>query len=352
MHKKMRVCALVICLIMLMAAIPALAATGDVGTTVSIGGLGVGTGSEVVPLAGKGAVNVNAYVYTEASITSKKIVMLSKNIVVTYLGESGDFYQITYTNKTGKTYVGFMEKSKLNTVDASTEIGIAPDRAVETGKTTAGANVAKAMAEAKAKNSDVIGYINIAGTNIQQPIMHKASDVHYYSTRDINKKKDNAGMVYSFYNALYRNNTITGHNMRGSNRLLHQLHHLQEKALGYSQCQHSKCPSRSLSNVPDIRAQANRVWEISLLGYNKWEVFSMYEVKKDEPKATLNYNIHPLASDAQTQEWLQKQLSRSQIDFGTKVSVADTFLTIYTCGTEYDSSKAQSRLYFFLKAVS
>ena len=48
---------------------------------------------------------------------------------------------------------------------------------------------------------------------------------------------------------------------------------------------------------------------------------------------------------------IQHQLSRSQVNFGTKVSADDVFLTIYTCGTNYDSSTAQSRLYYFLKAV-
>jgi hypothetical protein len=32
-------------------------------------------------------------------------------------------------------------------------------------------------------------------------------------------------------------NVVTGHNMRGSNAMLHQLHHIQEKTLGYTKCQ-------------------------------------------------------------------------------------------------------------------
>lgn len=356
MKNKLRLMTLALCCTMLIAfAVPAMAASGDTGASVSVNAGNNAAGSdetEIAEITGAGRILQNAYLYAEASKTSKKLVILSKNIEVSYLGESGDFYKLTYTNAKGKTYVGFMEKKYLQNIDAATESqqGTAA-RSVTPNTSTASTDIASALAAARKSNSDVIGYISISGTNIQQPILHRSSDVHYYSYRDINGKKDSAGCVYSFYNALYRNNTITGHNMRASNRLFHQLHHLQEKALGYSQCQHSKCTSRDLSNTPDIRQAANRVWDISLFGYNKWEVFAMYEVKKDEPKATLNYNIYPLASVSQTQEWINKQLQRSEVNFGVKVSTEDSFLTVYTCGTEYDSSSAQSRLYFFLKAV-
>jgi hypothetical protein len=33
------------------------------------------------------------------------------------------------------------------------------------------------------------------------------------------------------------------------------------------------------------------------------------------------------------------------------VSPDDVIMTLYTCGDNYDNSTAQSRLYFFLKAI-
>lgn len=354
-YHRMRILSILLCIAMLAFSASTLAAAGDTGASTSING-NTGT-EEISAITGYGMVNIAAYVYASANSASQKIVMLSKNIIVTYLAESGGYYQISYTNPSGKTYVGFMEKAKLDNVSASevsrqTTTG-STTRAVQTGGSQPSTSISSALASAKQINSDVIGYISINGTNIQQPILFRSGDVHYYSTRNINQQKDNAGMVYTFYNNLYRNNTVTGHNMRGSNRLFHQLHHLQEKALGYSTCQHSKCPSPDLTNVPNIREAENRVWDITLLGYNRWEVFAMYEVKKDEPKSTISYNIHPMAgySDKAVQEWIDKQVGRSEIAFNTIVSPADTFMTIYTCGTEYDSSTAQSRLYYFLKAV-
>lgn len=341
-------------------AAPAMAAE-DVGATANAGKAPVPGQAEVnvTAVEGQAQVRENAYVYEKPG-QGRRIVMLSENIVVTLLGESGSYYQISYTNRAGKTYTGFMEKSKLGPVDGELQrkgaeaagnvtstIPSAP-----TGNSQSSSSAAGSISAAKKTNSDTIGYISIAGTNISRPILYRSGNVHYYSNYNIDGKKDNAGEVYAFYGSSYKNNTITGHNMRGSNRLFHQLHHLQEKALGYSQCQHSKCPARDLSGTPDLRVASNKVWDISLYGYSKWEVFAMYEVKKNEPKSTLNYNIYPLTTEKETQAWLDTQLSRSEINFGTKVSTSDKFLTIYTCGTEYDSSSAQSRLYFFLKAVS
>ncbi len=357
-----RITALTLCLLMLVAIMPA---TAMAASSVSVNAGVSGSSVTVTPLSGTGYVKTLATVYSQPKTSSDPVVQLSRNIAVTFLGESGDFYQITYKNSSGKEYVGFVQKSKItldvpaavssgssSSSSSSSGSNTAP-RSVSGGKSQPSATVSKLMADAKAKNSDVIGYIYIAGTNIQQPIMISSTkDVHYYTNHNLSKKKDSAGMAYSFYNTLYRNNIVTGHNMRGSNRLFHQLHHIQEKALGYSQCQHKKCPSRDLSNVPDIKQASNRVWEISLHGYNKWEIWAMYEVPKNEPKATINYNINPLKDDSQTTKFIETQKGRSEINFGTSVSAKDTLLTIYTCGTEYDSSSAQSRLYFFLKAVS
>jgi hypothetical protein len=78
----------------------------------------------------------------------------------------------------------------------------------------------------------------------------------------------------------------------------------------------------------------------------------MYEVKKDEPDDTIYYNTNLIgSSDGKEEQWIKYQLSRSEIDLGITPTTDDTFLVIYTCGTEYDSSTAQSRLYYFLRAV-
>ncbi len=211
------------------------------------------------------------------------------------------------------------------------------------------------LAAAQKINSKVIGYMNISGTNIQQPIMYYgSSNVHYYSNHDIYNRSSSSGVPYTFYGQMVRNNVVTGHNMRGSNAMLHQLHHIQEKTLGYTKCQTTDYTCKgSLSSAPSLTVAANRTWEISLFGYNKWEVWAMYETPANESANTLKYNINPLSSysPSQIKTWIAYQKNRSEYKFNTAVSTDDIFLTIYTCGTNYDYASAQSRIYFFLKAV-
>ncbi|MDL2218371.1 SH3 domain-containing protein [Christensenellaceae bacterium OttesenSCG-928-M15] len=313
--------------------------------------------------SGTATANASIKLYEVASTASKSLVSITKGKTMTVSAETSEFYKVTYSSK-----VGYVEKSKVTVAGASApttstggtgkvtlgkgDIKVTPSNATPSSTVQNGINAAKKI------NSDTIGYVNISGTNIQQPILYSSNgNVHYYANIDINKKKNTAGAVYSYYKSMARNNTINGHNMRGSNNMFHQLHHLQEKALGYSTCQTTdyKCKAASLSSMPNIKTTASaRIWEINLFGYNKWEIFAMYEVPATEPKTTLANNINHLsnATPAQVKTWIEGQIKRSQIDFKTDVSTDDVFLTVYTCGTNYDYSTAQSRLYFFLKAVA
>ncbi len=205
------------------------------------------------------------------------------------------------------------------------------------------------IASAKAKNKDTVGWISVPNTNIDYPILYGRD--FYYANRNINKKNSLEG-VYPYYGYLTKNVVLFGHNLRKSRTGFHEMHHMQETALGKSKCQSSAC-GRSLGSKHKDWIEDNRVWNISIYGKTKWEVFAMYEVKANEPKSTLRNNWSSLyaSSDAAVQQWLDKQLKRSEISFGVSVSPRDTLMTIITCGTNYDSATANSRLFVFLKCV-
>lgn len=207
------------------------------------------------------------------------------------------------------------------------------------------ANASK-IAKAKGINKDTVGWVNIPNTNIDDPILYGAN--FYYNNRNIYKNKSLEG-VYPYTNRLSRNVVIFGHNLRGSNSGFHQLHHLQEAANGRSSCQYGAC-SRSISSLSNwYKSSDARTWNISIFGKSKWEVFAMYEVPRNEPIATLrnNWNTGP----ANMGRWIEGQLARSEINFGVGVSEKDQIMTIITCGTNYDSATANSRLFVFLKNV-
>ena len=208
---------------------------------------------------------------------------------------------------------------------------------------------ASKIAAAKKKNSDTIGWIRVPNTNIDDPILYRSN--FYYADHDINKKSSLEG-VYPYYGVKTKNIALFGHNLRGSGKGFHEMHHMQETALGYSRCQTGSC-KKSLGSKHANWVKDNRIWDISIFGMTKWEVWAMYEVKANEPMSTLRNNWSPLkgASNSTVQNWINGQLKRSEVNFGVSVSPKDQFLTIITCGTNYDSANANSRLFIFLKNV-
>ncbi len=200
----------------------------------------------------------------------------------------------------------------------------------------------KSYSEAKKINSDTVGWIKVPGTNIDYPIMYDKSGKWFYNTHDINKKSTDAGSIYTYYGDVTRNIIISGHNMRQSGTMFHELHKVQ-------------------NNKSSLTTKSNRTFSIKLPGFkawnegaqSKWEVFALYETKDSEPKSTLNYNIHPLSnkSKSEVEEWIAKQKSRSEVKLDVSATADDIFMTLITCGDNYDNSTAQSRLYIFLKAV-
>lgn len=238
------------------------------------------------------------------------------------------------------------------TAEAATNAQSATGDVAEEGTKTstnisASDTIAKKIASAKKINSDTLGWISVPGTNIDEPILYGAN--WYYANHNIYKKKSYEG-VYPFSNRLTKNVVIFGHNLRGSSSVFHQLHHLQEAALGYSKCQSGACKRTISSSLKDwYKTSAGRTWDISIFGKQKWEVFAMYEVKANEPIATLrnNWNLSPSSAKS----WIDYQLNRSEIKFGVSVSEKDQLMTLITCGTNYDSATANSRLFVFLKNV-
>lgn len=262
------------------------------------------------------------------------------------------YAQISVIDRSESTWWKVMYENQEGYVQASAvKLGEPPAGASSSssaGTVSVSANDPNASKITKAKsiNKDTVGWIDVPNTNIDDPILYGAN--FYYNDRNIHKKKSLEG-VYPYVNRLTRNVVIFGHNLRGSNKGFHQLHHLQEAAVGRSSCQYGSC-GRGISSLKNWHtSESGRVWNISIFGKSKWEVFAMYEVPRNEPISTLRSNWS--TSPANLGKWSEKQVARSEIDFGVSVSEKDNIMTIITCGTNYDSATANSRLFVFLKNV-
>ncbi|MDL2234973.1 SH3 domain-containing protein [Christensenellaceae bacterium OttesenSCG-928-L17] len=312
--------------------------------------------------SGSGTITASVSMYRYAVPALGTVTSLKKNAEVVINGENGNYYNVTSGGKTGyvlKTKVKIVEEGGSTVTTGGKDTGKITvgkgDIKVTPGNSKPSSTVSAGLSAAKKKNSETYGYIYVKGTNISQPVLYRKSNVHYYANHDINKSSSSAGAAYTFFGGLTRNNVITAHNMRTSGTMFHELHHIYDKTMGNSKCQttDAKCANKNWSSAPDLKVAGNRTFEINFAGYNTWEVWAMYKTNANEPKSTINNNIQSLASakPAAVKTWIETQKNRSDIKFNTAISTDDIFMTVYTCGTNFDSSNAQSRLYIFLKAV-
>lgn len=197
-------------------------------------------------------------------------------------------------------------------------------------------NMPTDLAAAKKINSDVIGWIKVPNTNINYPILYDKN--FKYNDHDIFGNKTGnpgAGSIYTYYDVLTRNITVTGHNMRKAKSMFHGLHQLQ-------------------NDKSSLKTQKNRIFSITIFDspYKEWEVWALYETKDNESAETRRNNTAHLSksSASEIEAWIAGQKSRSEVDLGVSVSADDILMTLVTCGDNYDSPTAESRLYFFLKA--
>lgn len=312
--------------------------------------------------------NVSSYanMRSKASSSGSLVAKVNKGSTVTILGTSGSYYKVSYAGKTGYIDKRYVSVGSTGSTTGGTGATTFTPTGTDTGaitmgsgkilldpyKNTSSATVQGLLNSARAANSETIGYIYIPGIVSQPILFHKAS-VHYYATHSATKKSSSSGAIYAFYGDMVRNNTVTGHNMRQSGTMFSPLHYLQEKAEGYAKSQSTDKGSKvvDLASYPSITT--SNIWEVNLFGYTKWQVFAMYETTAKEPTSTLKYNINPLSSytPSQVRDWVAYQKNRSEIKFNVPVNTDDIFMTVYTCGNNYDNASAQSRLYFFLKAI-
>ena len=276
---------------------------------------------------------VNFRIYPAAdSSRLPELEKIKKGATITITGTCGEFYQIKYNGFTG---FGYQKDIKLSDGTSTGGNNGGTTATIPSGAPT---EVAAKMSAAYAKNSDVVGYIYLEGTNIDYPIYnnrYEGGDFYYNKdyTHVFTMASPNATGIAC----------IMGHNMRTSGTMFHQLHHVQNKIMGVSKCE--KC-GKSVS-----AASSNTVFTILYDGYSYYQLFAMYETAQSEPRSTLNYNaLNSTATGSSKQQWIDYQLMRSQVNFGVSVSSSDKIIILVTCGDKVGGTTG-ARLYMCLKAV-
>jgi len=170
------------------------------------------------------------------------------------------------------------------------------------------------IAELKTINSDTVGFLSVAGTNINYPVVQTTNN-EYYLNRTFKRQQNSAGWVFMDY----RNQA----DFTDSNTVIYG---------------HSRLNGTMFSTLKNILKSTwvnnkdNYVVRYSSESENLlFQVFSVYTVPVE------SYYIQTkFSSTSSYMQWLNTMIGRSQHNFGTTVNEQDKVLTLSTCGNTDD----------------
>lgn len=172
------------------------------------------------------------------------------------------------------------------------------------------------------QNNDIVGWINVPGTNINYPFV-QTKDNKFYLNHSFDKKYNDAGWIFLDYrndiNNLSKNNIIYGH-ARIDKTMFGSLRNTLKKEW--------------FDNIN------NRIVKISTLKQNTlWQVFSIYHIKTEPYYITVNFN-----NENDFQKYIDKSLKRSVYNFNVNINTSDTILTLSTCYGENEKLVLHAKL--------
>ena len=161
----------------------------------------------------------------------------------------------------------------------------------------------------KEKNSDVVAWLKVNGTNIETTVV-KTTDNDYYLTHNFNKEYNSAGWIFADYknkvDGTDKNIVIYGHNMR------------DDSMFG---------SLKWVINEDWYNNEDNKY--ITLITENEtqvYEVFSVYQIEKEDYYIQTNFN-----TEKEFNTFAQTIKKRSKKDFNVDVNENDNILTLSTC---------------------
>lgn len=176
--------------------------------------------------------------------------------------------------------------------------------------------------ELQAVNTDVTGWIQVAGTNINYPFVQTV-DNDYYLTHSFDKKYNSAGWVFLDY----RNNK----NAYDRNTII------------YAHGRYDKTMFGSLKNILTsnwYNDSKNYIVKISTEYENTlWQVFSVYRIP-----TTNDYLQILFSSNEEFQEFGNKLIARSAFNFNTTISSEDKIISLSTCYDDNDKVVMHAKL--------
>lgn len=159
------------------------------------------------------------------------------------------------------------------------------------------------------KNSDVVGFLKVSGTDIEQVVV-QSKDNNYYLSHNFEKKQNSAGWIFVDYrnnlDSTDKNIIIYGHNMKNGTMF------------------------SSLKNVLNSEWKENEenryITFITESENTIYEVFSVYQIENEDYYIKTNFKGNEFNTFINTMK------NRSKYNFNVDVSDNDKILTLSTCG--------------------
>lgn len=161
----------------------------------------------------------------------------------------------------------------------------------------------------KEKNKDTVGFLRVKGTGISCAVV-KSEDNNYYLGHNFYKNINQAGWIFADYRNKFdgsdKNIVIYGHSMKNGSMFA------------------------TLENVLDPKWQNNAENHyIDFITENEkstYQVFSTYQIETKD-----YYNMMEFLNNISYEKFLDKIKSRSNKDFGVKITSRNKILTLSTC---------------------
>ena len=165
------------------------------------------------------------------------------------------------------------------------------------------------FSELKKTNDEVVGWIQVNGTNINYPFV-QTNDNSYYLTHSILKEENEAGWVFLDY----RNN----------------IHNLDKNTIIYAHSRLDKAMFGSLKNLLESNWYENKDNHIIKMSTETedtlWQVFSVYHLPTTSDYLRTTFN-----SGSDFKNFTDMLQDRSVYDFDCSVGEDDKIITLSTC---------------------
>lgn len=181
-------------------------------------------------------------------------------------------------------------------------------------------------------NPDTVGWIKIADTKIDLPVVHRTDDAKtgntYYLTRNFSGKRAKAGTVFADFRATITpkkqsdNIVLYGHN-EADNTMFGDLDRYKHKLEYYK-------------SHPTIQFNTNyEVGEYKIIGYFVTSVLP----KQAADGVVFDYHNYIDLDKARYKEFLDNVLLRTEINTTVDTKYGDKFITLSTCSSEFEPSR-------------